>query len=79
MAFKKAVSAANAMAHKAMEASNDDPRVYSAKQQMLQSHAHLKEMYASIEKILEWHKMPDGGGLTEKEDRCVSSTYAGPY
>ena len=64
--MKKAVAAAYSLIQKAMDVSDDDPRVYSAKQAVLKSHGKLKDLYAKIEKILEWHTMPDGGGLTDE-------------
>ena len=64
--MKKTVAAANSLIQKAMDVSDDDPRVYSAKQAVLKSHGKLKDLYAAIEKILEWHTMPDGGGLTDE-------------
>ena len=48
-----------------MQASDEDPRVFVAKQRSHISHTQLKEAYCKLEMILEWHKMPEGGGLTE--------------
>ena len=63
--LKKALAVASKIFATVVQASDNDPRIFTAKQRLHTSHSQLKDACGKLETMLEWHKMPEGGGLTE--------------